>query len=133
MMSIFSYASWGIDTTTGFDPNKTFVRSHFVSPMVLACIRAVLCIYSFTTIITCYTWLAHRTATISLKDVNIGSYTIHQSEDAIGQSFSKLSRVAIVCETFTDVVHLFRLLHVPHLLVARLLLPHLKHPHLHVC
>ncbi|KAH7089528.1 hypothetical protein FB567DRAFT_618730 [Paraphoma chrysanthemicola] len=87
-MKLFSYAAWGIDSATGFDPNKTFVRSHFVSPLILACIRAVLCIYSFTTIVTCYTWLAHRTATISLKDVNIGSYTIQQSEDAIGQSFS---------------------------------------------
>tara|TARA_R110002003_G_scaffold214_20_gene16139 strand:+ start:5196 stop:6179 length:984 start_codon:yes stop_codon:yes gene_type:complete len=88
-MKLFSYAAWGIDPAAGFDPNKTFVRSHFVSPLVLACVRAVLCLYSFTTIITCYTWLAHRTATISLKDVNIGSYTIQQSEDAIGQSFSK--------------------------------------------
>ncbi|KAH7073911.1 hypothetical protein BKA63DRAFT_43205 [Paraphoma chrysanthemicola] len=87
-MKLFSYAAWGIDPATSFDPNKTFVRSHYVSPLVLACIRAVLCMYSFTTIITCYTWLAHRTATISLKDVNIGSYTIQQSEDAIGQSFS---------------------------------------------
>jgi hypothetical protein len=88
-MKLFSYAAWGIDPAAGLDPNKTFVRSHFVSPLVLACVRAVLCLYSFTTIITCYTWLAHRTATIRLKDVNIGSYTIQQSEDAIGQSFSK--------------------------------------------
>ncbi|KAH8716861.1 hypothetical protein GQ44DRAFT_730385 [Phaeosphaeriaceae sp. PMI808] len=87
-MHIFSYESWGIDPKTGFDVDKAFVRSHFVSPLVLACIRAVLCIYSFTTIFTCYTWLAHRTATIHLKDVNIGSYTIQQSDGAIGQSFS---------------------------------------------
>ncbi|KAF2826277.1 hypothetical protein CC86DRAFT_27497 [Ophiobolus disseminans] len=87
-MKIFSYESWGIDPHTGFDPNKSFVRSHLVSPLVLACIRAVLCIYSFTTITVCYTWLAHRTATISLKDVNIGSYTIQQSDEGIGQSFS---------------------------------------------
>jgi hypothetical protein len=45
-------------------------------------------VYSFTTIIVCYTWLAHRTATIKLKDVNLGSHTIQQSEAAIGQSFS---------------------------------------------
>ncbi|KAF2031637.1 hypothetical protein EK21DRAFT_110763 [Setomelanomma holmii] len=87
-MQLFSYAAWGIDPTTGFDPDKTFVRSHFVSPLVLACIRGVLSLYSFTTIITCYTWLASRTATIKLKDVNIGSYTIQQSEHAIEQSFS---------------------------------------------
>lgn len=86
-MKIFSYASWGIETTD-FDPSYTFVRSHFVSPLILACIRGLLSIYSFTTIITCYTWLAHKTATISLKDVNIGSYTIQQSDAAIGQSFS---------------------------------------------
>ena len=87
-MKLFSYESWGINPQTGFDPNKAFVRSQFVSPLVLASVRAVLCIYSFTTLITCYTWLAHRTATISLKDVNIESYTIQQSDDAIGQSFS---------------------------------------------
>jgi hypothetical protein len=87
-MKIFSYESWGFDPETGFDPNKTFVRSHFVSPLVLASIRAVLSIYSFTTLITCYAWLAHKTATIGLKDVNIGSYKIQQSDAAIGQSFS---------------------------------------------
>jgi hypothetical protein len=87
-MKLFSYESWGIDPTTGFDSNNTFVRSHFVSPLVLACIRAILSLYSFTTIITCYAWLAHKTATIKLKDVNIGSYTIQQSDAAIGQSFS---------------------------------------------
>ncbi|KAJ4369965.1 hypothetical protein N0V83_005729 [Neocucurbitaria cava] len=86
-MTIFSYEAWGIPPT-GFDPTHTFVRSHFVPPVVLACIRALLSIYSFTTIITCYTWLAHRTATVALKDVNIGSYTLHQSDAAIGQSFS---------------------------------------------
>ncbi|KAH7412117.1 hypothetical protein DE146DRAFT_603124 [Phaeosphaeria sp. MPI-PUGE-AT-0046c] len=87
-MKVFSYEAWGIDPTAGFDPSKSFVRSHFVSPLVLAVVRAVLCIYSFTTMITCYAWLAHRTATIKLKDVNIGSYTIQQSDAAIGQSFS---------------------------------------------
>ena len=86
-MSPFSYESWGV-SQKGFDCSNTFVRSHFVSPVVLASIRALLCIYTFTSIITCYTWLAHRTATISLKDVNIGSYTIHQNDLAIGESFS---------------------------------------------
>lgn len=86
-MAIFSYETWGINHE-GFDSNRTFVRSHFVSPIVLASIRLVLCIYSFATIIISYTWLANETATIHLKDVNIGSYTIHQSSAAIGQSFS---------------------------------------------
>ncbi|OAL02011.1 hypothetical protein IQ06DRAFT_325439 [Phaeosphaeriaceae sp. SRC1lsM3a] len=87
-MPLFSYQAWGIDTQIGFDPSKSFVRSHFISPLVLAIVRAVLCLYSFTTMITCYAWLAHQTATIKLKDVNIGSYTIQQSDAAIGQSFS---------------------------------------------
>jgi hypothetical protein len=87
-MKLFTYPAWGIDPTTGFDPNKNFVRSHFVSPLVLASIRAILSIYSFTAIIICYVWLASNTATVSLKDVNIGSYTIQQSNAAIGQSFS---------------------------------------------
>jgi hypothetical protein len=87
-MELFSYESWGISPITGFDPDKTFVRSHFVSPLVLASIRALMSLYSFTSIITCYAWLAHKTATIGLKDVNIGSYKIQQSGAAIGQSFS---------------------------------------------
>lgn len=90
-MPLFSYQAWGIDTQIGFDPSKSFVRSHFISPLVLAIVRAVLCLYSFTTMITCYAWLAHQTATIKLKDVNIGSYTIQQSDAAIGQSFSFFS------------------------------------------
>jgi hypothetical protein len=100
MMKLFSYAAWGIEPTAGFDPNMTFFCSHFVSPLVLASIRAVMSLYSFTTIITCYTWLAHKTATIKLKDVNIGSYTIQQSEDAIGQSFSFFTYITFWCLGF---------------------------------
>lgn len=87
-MQLFSYESWGIDPQTGFDSNRSLVRSHFVSPLILASIRLLLSIYSFTTIVVCYTWLAHRIASIRLKDVNIGSYTIQQSDEGIGQSFS---------------------------------------------
>ena len=87
-MQLFTFEAWGVPSTGFFDPSKTFVTSHFVSPLVLACIRAVLCVYSFTTIIVSYSWLASNTATIGLKDVNIGSYKIQQSEAAIGQSFS---------------------------------------------
>jgi hypothetical protein len=99
-MKLFSYEAWGIEPTSGFDPNMTFVRSHFVSPLVLGSIRAIMSLYSFTTIITCYTWLAHKTATIKLKDVNIGSYTIQQSEDAIGQSFSFFTYLTFWCLGF---------------------------------
>ncbi|KAF2854991.1 hypothetical protein T440DRAFT_504498 [Plenodomus tracheiphilus IPT5] len=86
-MNIFTYESWGVPNS-GFDPTYSFVRSHFISSRALACIRATLCIYSFTTLITCYSWLANQTATMHLKDVNIPSYTIQQGSDAIGQSFS---------------------------------------------
>lgn len=87
-MKLFTYEAWGVPSSGGFDPSKTFVTSHFVSPVVLASIRAILCVYSFTTIIVSYSWLANNTATVGLKDVNIGSYKIQQSEAAIGQSFS---------------------------------------------
>ena len=87
-MELLTYEAWGVPAAAIFDPSKTFVTSHFVSPFVLACIRAVLCIYSFTTIIVSYAWLANNTATVGLKDVNIGPYKIHQNEAAIGQSFS---------------------------------------------
>jgi hypothetical protein len=87
-MNPFTYEAWGVPSASVFDPSKTFVTSYFVSPLVLACIRAILCVYSFTTIIVSYSWLASNTATIGLKDVNIGSYKIQQSEAAIGQSFS---------------------------------------------
>jgi hypothetical protein len=82
-MKIFTYETWGVPRS-GFDPSYRFVRSHFVSPVVLASIRALLSVYCFTTIITCYSWLANETATIKLKDVNIGSYTIQQGDAAIG-------------------------------------------------
>lgn len=87
-MKLFTWETWGAPSTGSFNSTKTFVTSSFVSPFVLACIRAVLCVYSFTTIIVSYAWLANNTATIGLKDVNIGSYKIQQSEAAIGQSFS---------------------------------------------
>jgi hypothetical protein len=73
-MKLFIYEAWSVPRA-GFDPPYSFVRSHFVSPMVLASIRTVLSLYSFTTIIICYAWLAHNTATMELKDVNTGSYT----------------------------------------------------------
>ncbi|KAJ8112552.1 hypothetical protein OPT61_g5107 [Boeremia exigua] len=87
-MKLFTYEAWGIPSVAFVDPSRKFVTSHFVSPLVLACIRAALSIYSFTTIIVSYSWLANNTATIGLKDVNIGSYEIQQNEAAIGQSFS---------------------------------------------
>ena len=86
-MKVFTYEAWGVPSK-GFDTEFGFVRSHFVSPLVLACIRAVMSIYCFVTIITSYSWLAHNTATIGLKDVNLDSYTIQQQKAAIGQSFS---------------------------------------------
>ncbi|KAI1543811.1 hypothetical protein PtrCC142_003859 [Pyrenophora tritici-repentis] len=86
-MKMFTYKAWGIPNT-GFDPSYSFVRSHFVSPVVLACIRALLSIYCFATIIISYSWLAHKTAVFKLKDVNIGSYSVQHSNAAIGQSFS---------------------------------------------
>jgi hypothetical protein len=87
-MKLFTWELWGIPSTGFFDPSKTFVTSPFVSPLVLACIRTVLSIYSFTTIIVSYVWLANNTAHVGLKDVNIPSYQIPQSKAAIGQSFS---------------------------------------------
>ena len=87
-MKLFTYEAWGIPSNSCFDPSRKFVTSDFVSSLVLACLRAALCLYSFTTIIVAYSWLAFNTATVSLRDVNIGSYTIQQNGAAIGQSFS---------------------------------------------
>lgn len=87
-MKLFTYETWGVPSTGCFDPSRKFVTSNFVSPLVLACIRATLCLYSFTTIVVAYSWLASNTATVGLRDVNIGSYKIQQNEAAIGQSFS---------------------------------------------
>lgn len=92
-MRTFTYASWGVPST-GFDTSHKFVSSHFVSPLFLATTRALLMLYSFTTIITCYAWLRHNTATTTLKDVNLNSYTLHQSSAAIGHSFSFFTYLA---------------------------------------
>ncbi|KAF2128825.1 hypothetical protein P153DRAFT_341095 [Dothidotthia symphoricarpi CBS 119687] len=86
-MELFSFEKWGV-SASGFDSSRSFVRSHFISPLLLAIIRAVLSIYCFTTIIIGYSWLASNIATQKLKDVNIGSYTIHQNETSIAQTFS---------------------------------------------
>ena len=79
-MQLFSYDMYGLPAS-GFDPQKTFVRSHLVSPIVLACIRALIAIYCFTTLIVCYSWLAHNNSITTLQDVNIGSYTIVTGHD----------------------------------------------------
>ncbi|KAF2249460.1 hypothetical protein BU26DRAFT_426775 [Trematosphaeria pertusa] len=84
---LFSYDLYGIPPS-GFDPERSFVRSHFLPPVVLAIIRATIALYCFTTIIVCYSWLAHNQSTTNLQDVNISSYTIITGSNGIGQSFS---------------------------------------------
>ncbi|KAF1923737.1 uncharacterized protein M421DRAFT_104194 [Didymella exigua CBS 183.55] len=87
-MKLFACEASGVPIAGFSDLSTIFVTSHFVSPLVLACIRTVLFVYSFTTIIVSYAWLSNNTATVGLKDVNIGSYKVQQSEATIGQSFS---------------------------------------------
>ena len=48
-MQLFTFEAWGV-SPTGFDPSRTFVRSHFISPLVHGIIRALISIYCFTTI-----------------------------------------------------------------------------------
>ena len=86
-MQLLSYAFYGI-TADGFDPHKTFVRSSFIPPIALACIRALIALYCFTTIIVCYSWLARHLSKTKLQDVNISSYTLITDSHGIGQSFS---------------------------------------------
>ncbi|KAF2261268.1 hypothetical protein CC78DRAFT_555180 [Lojkania enalia] len=73
---------------TGFDPKRTFVQSAFISPIMLATVRAIISLYCFTTIIVCYNWLAHNHSKTTLQDVNISSYTIISGSSGISQSFS---------------------------------------------
>ncbi|KAF2123005.1 hypothetical protein BDV96DRAFT_481665 [Lophiotrema nucula] len=86
-MQLFSYEAYGLPPT-GFDPNKTFVRSSLISTLILALVRAILALYCFTTIIVCYAWLAHNHSRTNLQDVNISSYTLITGSSGIGQSFS---------------------------------------------
>jgi hypothetical protein len=113
-IKFFTYEAWGIPDA-GFDPSYTFVRSYFVPPLILASVRAILSLYSFTTIITCYTWLVHKTATIKLKDVNIESYPIQQGDAAIGQSFSFFTYLTFWSLGFyflVSSIHAFKYVHV---------------------
>lgn len=84
---LFSYTLYGIPPS-GFDPRYSFVRSNFIHSFVLAIIRTVITLYCFTTIVVCYSYLAHNTSTTNLQDVNISSYTIITGSNGIGQSFS---------------------------------------------
>ncbi|KAF2734479.1 hypothetical protein EJ04DRAFT_512465 [Polyplosphaeria fusca] len=86
-MQFFSYAAYGI-APTGFDTQKTFVRSPFISPLTLACLRALIAVYCFSALIVCYSYLAHHTTTNTLQDVNIDSYTLVTGYAGIGQSLS---------------------------------------------
>jgi hypothetical protein len=110
-MPLFTYTAWGINPSTNFDPNYTFVRSHFVSPLVLASIRLTLCIYIFTSITTSYIWLTHNTATIHLKDFNISPYIFQQSKAATTQSFSYFTYLTFYSLGFyflVSSIHTFR-------------------------
>lgn len=64
------------------------MRSHFLSPITLACIRALISLYCFTTIVVAYTWLSYHHAPYTLKDVSIPTYTILLGDYFIGRSLS---------------------------------------------
>jgi hypothetical protein len=82
-----SYALFGIGPD-GFDAEKRFFHSKFMSPYTLASIRALIAIYCFTTMIVCYSWLANNISSNTLKDFNIDSYTLYIGSSGIHQSFS---------------------------------------------
>jgi len=84
---LFSYAAYGLPPT-GFDSYKTFVRSNIVSPLMLAFVRAIIALYCFTTLIVCYSWLAHNYSATNLQDVNVPTYTLITGSAGIGRSFS---------------------------------------------
>jgi hypothetical protein len=84
---MLSYAAFGMSSAT-FDPEKTFVRSNLVSPIILASIRACISFYCFTTIVFGYSWQAFHTVRTDLRDVNIPTYYLLTTKSAIGESFS---------------------------------------------
>lgn len=86
-MQLFSYPTYGLQST-GFDPRNSFFRSASIPTLALFLIRATISLYCFTTIIVCYSWLAHNYSTTNLQDVNISSYTLVTGSSGIGQSFS---------------------------------------------
>lgn len=94
-MQLFPYDAWDIDSANS-DSENSSVRSDFVPALALAIIRALFGLYTFATIIVAYSWLAHGTATFRLKDINIASYTVQQSKEAIGQTFSFFSMFEMI-------------------------------------
>lgn len=84
---LFSYPHFGL-SSAGFDPEYNFFRSRFLPPMALACIRALISLYCFTTMVVCYSYLAKHISTNTLHDVNIDSYTLYVDKHGIQQSFS---------------------------------------------
>jgi hypothetical protein len=83
----FSCAVLGVHPS-GSDSTNDFVRPSFLPPVALAFIRAMISLYCFTTIVVCYSWLAHNTSKTTLQDVNISSYSLETGSAGIGQSFS---------------------------------------------
>ncbi|KAI5359155.1 Putative protein rolling stone [Septoria linicola] len=71
-----------------FDTGATFVRSHIVSPYKLACLRALIALYCWMTIIVAYSWLSYEYAPNTLRDVNIPTYTLILGKWFIAKSFS---------------------------------------------
>lgn len=71
-----------------FDREATYVRSHIVSPLVLACLRACFAVYLWSSLIVGYSWLAHNGTWMSVHDIGIPSLPLILNRSFIGKSFS---------------------------------------------
>ncbi|SMR54155.1 unnamed protein product [Zymoseptoria tritici ST99CH_3D1] len=74
-----------------FDHGATYVRSHIISPMALACLRTCIALYMWTTIITGFAWLSSNSAPQSITDIGLPTFTMLLDRAFIGRSFSYLT------------------------------------------
>lgn len=83
---MFSYARFGLPPT-GFE-SRPFFSSWLLPTFALACLRALLATYAFTTIFYSFGWFAHNIDVFHLKDIDLPEITFSLGASAIGKSFS---------------------------------------------
>lgn len=101
MYNPFSYASLGMpDSRHKFDRDASYVRSHIISPMALACVRAFIAIYMWTTLIAGFTWIVFNDEVMPISDVGLPTLPLLLNRAFIPKSFSYFTFLTFWSLTF---------------------------------
>lgn len=89
MYNPFSYASLGMPgSKEDFDKGATYVRSHIISPLALACLRASIAVYIWSTLIVGYSWITYNDTSQPISDIGLPTLTLLLDKAFIAKSFS---------------------------------------------